>query len=106
MTVPKNTVEFAIEFRAAVCNLHNALMAFDGRHPAYSDTLYHLDELVKTHQEMFERFCPYKVGERVKLSKTLDIRPDSGWYGSRHFLIEGATATVIQTNFRDGLFCF
>jgi len=67
---------------------------------------YKLNYLIKGFREMCDRFCPYKVGDRVQLSATPEIGKGSGWYGSKHFLVKGAAATVKSTDFNNGLFCF
>lgn len=67
---------------------------------------YKIRRLTKNFAELYDRFCPYQPGDRVQLSKTPEIALGSGWWGSRHFLIEGAIATVQSTDFGDGLFNF
>jgi hypothetical protein len=57
-------------------------------------------------EQMYARFCPFVEGDRVALVDTPEISQGSGWYGSKHFLIKGALATVASTDFRDGLFHF
>jgi hypothetical protein len=67
-----------------------------------------LERVIKSYQQMYERFCPHKVGDRVILIKTPEIGPESrpGWLGSKHFLIAGAVATVSSADFNDGNFVF
>jgi len=67
---------------------------------------YRLNQVLESYASLFDRFCPYKVGDRVQLKETPDIPKGSGWYGSRHFLIKGAIATVKALEYRDDLFCF
>ena len=67
---------------------------------------FKLNEILESYASLFNRFCPYKVGDRVQLTEDLDIPQDSGWYGSRHFLIKGAIATVKEVGYRDNLFSF
>jgi NTP pyrophosphatase (non-canonical NTP hydrolase) len=43
----------------------------------------------------------FKQGDRVVLKKAPKIEKDSGWYGSRHFLIAGATGTVGAVDFKN-----
>lgn len=68
-----------------------------------SDLLY----LYKTVLAVFER-CPYKKGTRVALTETPHISPESGWYSAKHFLIEGAKATVHEVGFSEskGLYAY
>lgn len=63
-------------------------------------------QVVDSYLSMFDRFCPFAVGDRVALTKTLDISEDSGWYSCRHFLIEGAVGTITQRGYSDGQFQF
>ena len=67
---------------------------------------YKLTTLVNSYHELFDRFCPYKIGDRVQLTKEPEILSGSGWYGSKHFLIKGAIATVQSHDFRDDNFLF
>lgn len=52
--------------------------------------------------------CPYKIGDRVMLTKTPVINEHQawGWLGAKHFLIKGALATVAGREFYNGNFCF
>lgn len=52
--------------------------------------------------------CPFSKGDRVALTKTPDINPDTswGWMGAKHFLVEGAVATVVDRQFYKGMFRF
>lgn len=67
---------------------------------------FKLNEILESYASLFNRFCPYKVGDRVQLKEDLDIPQDSGWYSSKHFLIKGAIATVREVGYRDDLFSF
>jgi hypothetical protein len=67
---------------------------------------FKLNEVLSSYASMFDRFCPYKVGDRVQLKESLDIPKGHGWYHCRHFLIKGAIATVKECGYRDGLFSF
>lgn len=67
---------------------------------------FKLNEILESYASLFNRFCPYKVGDRVQLTEDLDIPEDSGWYSSKHFLIKGAIATVKAVGYRDDLFSF
>ena len=67
---------------------------------------FKLNEILESYASLFNRFCPYKVGDRVQLKEDLDISQDSGWYSSKHFLIKGEIATVKEVGYRDDLFSF
>jgi hypothetical protein len=66
-----------------------------------------VSEVLSSFRSLFDRFCPYSVGDRVKLKK--DCRIDDrnhGWYGCRHFLVKGAVGTVTERGYADGNFVF
>jgi len=64
-----------------------------------------MEQMADSYISLFERFCPYEVGDRVELLK--DVPCDgSGWYTCRHFLIRGAKATVHSRGYSDGNFTF
>jgi hypothetical protein len=65
-----------------------------------------IEELAESYLSIFDRFSPFAVDDRVQLSKTLDIAESSGWYGSRHFLVQGSKATVRSRGYRDNKFSF
>lgn len=62
---------------------------------------------LKDAQTIWER-SPFKMGDKVKLNKTPEIseKKSWGWLGAKHFLIEGATATICDRQFYDGRFIF
>ena len=45
---------------------------------------------------LFNRFCPFKEGDRVVLTKSpvIDVKTAPGWVHAKHFLIEGSIGTV------------
>jgi len=107
MSLPETVSEFASRFQATFCNLHSAFLEFtpNSNFAFHGETIRFLNIFVKSYQNMFERFCPYKVGEEVELNQTLKV-DDTGWRDCKHFLIEGATAVIIVRDFRDGKFRF
>lgn len=74
--------------------------------PDKRDLDYWIQNVSKSYISMFDRFCPYKVGDKVQLIRTPVIEKGNGWMGAKHFLVEGATAEVRQRDFRDGKFFF
>ena len=64
-------------------------------------TDYKLNEVLQSYTSMFNRFCPYQVGDRIKLKSDLNISDNSGWQSSKHFLIKGAIATVKDCGYRN-----
>ena len=65
-------------------------------------------EIVNSFKSLFDRFCPYKPGDRVELNRTPKsaLDPTSGWYCCRHFLVDGAKGTVHQRGYSFDQFCF
>lgn len=66
---------------------------------------YGIEKLIEYADGLFSK-APFKEGDRVKLIKTPTITNDIswGWLGAKHFLIEGATARVINIDFNKGKF--
>jgi len=56
--------------------------------------VYALETSIAAHDALINRYAPFKAGERVCLIGTPKLEPDDGWYADRHFLVEGAQATV------------
>ena len=52
--------------------------------------------------------CPYQIGDRVMLVKTpvINEKESWGWLCAKHYLIQGAIATVHQREFYQGKFVF
>jgi len=82
---------------------------------AFSETLsracggslnYGIDKVVESYLSMYDRFCPFKVGDRVMLSKTPDLSNSPGWQHCEHFLKRGAGAVVQSRGYNNGKFTF
>ena len=67
---------------------------------------YKVNRVLASYNDIFERFCPFKDGDRIYLVKTPDIDEKSSWYTSRHFLTEGATGKVLSRDYYKNKFCF
>lgn len=52
------------------------------------------DQIIKTYESLFDRFCPFKIDDRVELVKDIDITKAPEWKGCAHFLKKGEKATV------------
>jgi len=65
-----------------------------------------IQQVVESYLSMYDRFCPYKKGDRVQLSRNIDVNSSSGWFHSRHFLIKGSKATVANRGYSNGAFTF
>lgn len=57
---------------------------------------YTMKCLFAAHEALLTRYAPFKVGDRVRLSKTPVINECTapGWMRAEHFLIKGAAGTV------------
>ena len=67
---------------------------------------WEIDQVTESFQSMFERFCPFQVGQRVELIKSLDIDPNSGWHHSRHYLVRASPGVVAERGYYKGEFVF
>lgn len=65
-----------------------------------------IEQLVESYLSMFERFCPFRVGDRVKLRATPDLTDAPGWKGSKHWLVAGAAGIVRARGYTGGAFSF
>lgn len=96
----RTIADYANELNEFYCKIQDLQKAIP------SEFGYKLNSVLSSYSEMFSRFCPFKVGDRVRLTKTPAIERGSGWYGSRHFLVEGAIATVKGCDWKKGKFVF
>ena len=62
-------------------------------------------EVVASYLFMFDRFCPFSVGDRVMLTMTPKVE-DTGWEHCGHFLQEGAVGTVVERGYGTNQFTF
>lgn len=62
---------------------------------------WQVERVVESYLAMFNRFCPLKVGDRVKLMKTYDPGKEGapGWEHCKHFMIKNAEAVVDDRGF-------
>jgi|GEM_PF-2451748 len=62
---------------------------------------YYFEKVEGYIKVLFERFAPFKKGDRVILTKTPEINKEEswGWIGSKHFLVKGAKATVCEVDY-------
>jgi len=59
---------------------------------------HYLKKLLAELRMLYERFAPFRPGDRVRLVRTPEIAPGSGWQHSRHFLVKGAEGVVLQVD--------
>lgn len=70
---------------------------------------YHkFESVINSYGSIFNRFCPYVIGDRVRLIKApvINDRVAPGWMGCEHFLIEGALGKITDTGYDEGKFVF
>lgn len=62
------------------------------------DFLYTIERFAAAYDLLISRYAPFKVGDRVRLTRTPNITENTapGWLGSKHFLVAGALCTVKQ----------
>jgi len=63
-----------------------------------------IGKVVESYLSMFDRFCPFKEGDRVELVK--DVNAKGGWAPSNHFLIKGSPGTITSRGYDDDKFTF
>lgn len=73
-----------------------------------TEFFYHVEQMEIAHNAMLERFSPFKVGDRARLTRDPNITKDHapGWLGSKHFLTKGCPGTIETVEFYKGLFRF
>jgi NTP pyrophosphatase (non-canonical NTP hydrolase) len=91
-----------------VISTYKSVLDYIKQQPSLSDATYNMESLETFVKVMFEKHCPFKVGDRAKLSKTPDINEkDSwGWMGAKHFLIKGKEGTIESVDFHIDKFIF
>jgi hypothetical protein len=65
-----------------------------------------LEQLVSSYLSMYERFCPFGIGDRVILRQSIDFANAPGWRGSQHWLKPGAVGTVRERGYSGSSFTF
>lgn len=65
-----------------------------------------IDEVTKSYLSLFDRFCPYKIGDHVRLARDVNIKNSPGWEACQHFLKKGALATVHERGYEKDAFSF
>jgi len=57
---------------------------------------FYVEQLELYMDTLFNRFAPFKVGSKVRLTKDIGatLKKSSGWYSSRQMLCKGATGVV------------
>jgi hypothetical protein len=65
-----------------------------------------IKQALRKFKTFIETKAKFKLGDRVELAVTpvINERDSFGWLGSKHFLVEGAKATVADVDFRGDSF--
>jgi hypothetical protein len=63
---------------------------------------YYFEKIEGYIDALFNKFAPFKEGDRVEIHKTLNF--GSGWEGSKHFLAKGCQGTVRDVDYIKGAF--
>ena len=89
--------------KAGVANVKKAAeMIRDGlSHLSGGGLDYYLRELCAAYDYLIANHAPFVPGQRVTLNYTPTINEKTswGWIGSKHFLVEGALATIKEARF-------
>ena len=93
----KTTQQYAEELAEFLCQLSRSIP---------SEIEYKTSAIVNNYQDIFDRFCPFQIGDEVILTKEVDFAKAPNWKPSKHFLVNGAIAVVKSRDFKHGLFVF
>ncbi len=65
-----------------------------------------IDNVITSYTSLFDRFCPIKIGDRVKLIRDIDISDAPGWECSKHFLVAESTGTIHTRTYKNDKFTY
>lgn len=63
-----------------------------------------LDYYTKAVDMLFDRFCPWKIGDRVVLVRAVNFENAPGWSHAQEWMQPGALGEVRERDTRNGLF--
>lgn len=66
---------------------------------------YYFEKMQVYVEALFNKYAPFKEGDRFEISSEINIGPDSGWRHSAHFLKIGEQGVVMEVDYRDDAFC-
>lgn len=68
---------------------------------------YNLERLGDYARALFDRFAPFRVGDRVTLTRTPNITAEKnwGWMHAKHWMVAGIVGTVVEVDYLQGGFC-
>lgn len=89
------------DVRYAIDSLTNLVKSISAQ-----DLKYRFDKYEGYAKALFERFAPFKPGDRVVLVETpvINEKESWGWLGHKHYLVAGAVATVKAVDYKDDQF--
>ena len=64
-----------------------------------NSTGFKLENVAGTINSLMDRFCPFDVGDSVKLTTDFTCDKDHGWHSYQHFLVEGAEAKITERGY-------
>lgn len=67
---------------------------------------YYIEKMNCYTDALFNRFAPFKVGDKVRLTTTPEITETKswGWMGAEHFLVKGAQGMVKDVDYHNNWF--
>jgi hypothetical protein len=65
---------------------------------------FYIEEVSEMIDMLFERFCPFKIGDRVMLTKPIDFAKSYGYRQHAHWMVPGAKGTVKAVGAQDKQF--
>ena len=89
--------------RDGITRINEGIKLLSGGSIGNAEFDYNLKWALNCVEGLFKR-APFKVDDRVVLTKAPNIGPTSGWSGSKHFLIKGAQGVIREVDFDNGKF--
>lgn len=73
-----------------------------------SELGWKLGEVLGSYKSLYDRFCPFKIGDRVELASTPNIDENNApsWICCKHFLVKGAKGIVRGRGYYQEQFTF
>jgi len=70
----------------------------------HGDLMYYFERNEEIVKAFFKRYCPFKVGELVEITKDIKFEDYPGWAWCQGYLKAGDTAEVKSVDFENGVF--
>jgi hypothetical protein len=93
----KENIEEIVKAFSEIQASHDRFSRVMSRGPAS----YYFEKLIGYYEGCMAA-SKFKVKDKVKLSKDLDINKTSGWAHCAHFLVKGAKAKIVEVDYIDG----